>query len=528
MKKMQMKPQILCRLVLILFLVNTLSISLVFGASQISIGEKKPKNNGLVETMNLILRVEVLRNEEPLGNAWVHFYIDGERIGVEFTELDGVAVFHVNKMIELGYHNWRVRVNRQPYDSYWSPVWRFNYQPRPVLTLYSKYGETFGERSYTYGKLVSFEVEEPIISLGEGKRLLFTGWTSYQENGYTGLDAEGSVLMLEDIREIASWETQYFLNMSSDLPKHVYPKSGWYDEGDNQGIYVEPPYGTEFLYWIGSGNYSYSGEDVYHTIEMNGPIMEEAVFMREEYVLSVMSEFGDPLGDGVYPAWENASFGVEDRYLYTDQGVRLVLTGWSSDSQFGYDGNSTMYQVEVAEDIVETAIWELQYYIHIDSTEGGNVTTESGWVNENTEVILNAITLEGYTFMGWIGVGEVSYTGLESNYSLVVASPVNETAKWRKQYRVEVDSVLSADGAGVYLDGDSVTLEAKKSDGLIVRTMFKKWSGDVDSTNNPFTFNIHRDMYVSAQYDKDYTLFLGIFVVVIGVVGVFFLRLLRS
>jgi hypothetical protein len=515
-------------LVFIIILINTLTINTTLGATQISIGEKKPGNNEVVETMNLVLRVEVLKDGEPLGDAWVHFYIDGERVGVEYAESDGIAVFYVNKMVELGYHTWKVRVTRQPYDSYWSPVWRFNYQPRPVLTLYSKYGETFGEGNHTYGKSVSFGVKEPIISLGEGKRLLFNGWTSYQENGYTGLDAESNVLMVEDIREIASWKTQFFVNMSSDLPKHVYPKSGWYDEGDNLGIFVEPPDGTDFLYWRGYGNYSYSGEDMYQTVVMNGPIFEEAVFMREEYVLDVVSEFCEPWGGGVYLAWENVSFGVDNSFFYMNQGVRWVLTGWSSNSRFGYEGNSTTYQIEVAEDIMEKAIWEKQFYVHVSSTEGGNVTTESSWVNENSEIILNAIAQDGYKFMGWAGSGEASYTGLENNFTLVVSSPVNETAMWKKQHKVEIYSELPVDGSGIYLDGESVTLEAKKSDGLIVRTVFKKWSGDLDSINNPLSFNIHKDMYVSAHYEKNYTVFLGILLLVIGVVGIYFLRLLRS
>ena len=523
-----MNSKRLLHLFLFVIFLAMLSTDYVDCASPFVIGDRKPVYNGKVETMKVVLRVEVLKNGQPFPYAFVHFFVDDEWVGYEMTDAEGIARVSAGPQETLGYHNWRVRVDKQGYDSYWSSVWRFNYQPRPVLTLESKFGDTFGVGNYTYGETASFGVVEPIIILGEGERLIFDRWVSYQDNGYTGFDSQSQLLMVNDIREIAEWKTQYYLDMSCDLPQFVYPKSGWYDEGDSLGIRVVPLEGVVFQYWDGSGNQSYSGSDIYASIKMNGPVKEQAFFIREEYSFNVESTYGNTWGSGRYSAWDNASFGVSDRYIYTNKGERWVFTGWSSDSNIGYTGNLTEYQIPIGEDIRQTTEWKKQYYVEVQGGEGGNVTTLSDWMDEGTEVTLNAVTEEGYSFRGWSGSGDASYTGSDSNYTLTVSSPINETANWKEQFSVNIESGLPATGRGSYLDGDTVTLEAQKADGLIVRRMFKQWTGDISSTNNPFTFTIDQDIDVSTVYEKNYTIFLGLMGVVILAVGIFFLRMIKE
>ncbi len=500
----------------------------VNGATDFYLGSRTPTHNSKVENVSVILTVKVLRNAEPLANVWAHFYVDDEWVGVQLTNSDGVARIGTGALDSLGYHSWRVRLDKQGSDAYWSSIWRFNYQPRPKLTLESEYGEVFGEGNYTYGQAATFGIVQPIIEIGEGKRLVFQRWISFQENSYSGAAPQSQVTMINDIRERAEWKTQYYLNMSCDLPKFVFPKSGWYDEGVLLGIRVEPPPGTEFQYWEGSGNESYSGTDAYHTINMIGPVKEEAFFERDEYILSVESEYSDTWGSGVYDAWDNASFGVFDRQVYTAKGVRWVFNGWSSDSKYGYDGDLSEYQLEISENITESASWQRQYFVSIEGGEGGNVTGLSDWLDEGTEINIAAQTLDGYKFTGWAGSGAASYNGLENEVSLIVGSPINETASWKKEYRVVVESELQATGSGTYLDGDIVTIEAQKAEGLIIRSVFKKWSGDIDSVNNPFNFTLHGDMEIDAVYEKNYNIFIGILIAIIGAVGVIFYRMYRE
>lgn len=515
-------------LVLLLVMLNTVSIFMVYSAPIFYVGDRSPAYNGKVETMKVILRVEVLSNGKPYPFAFVHFFVDDEWVGYEISDSNGIARISAGTLDTLGYHNWKVRVDKQGFDSYWSSVWRFNYQPRPFLKLESKFGETFGECNYTYGTTASFGVVEPVISLGEGKRMIFDGWVSYQQNGYTGSISNGQVLMVNDIIEYAEWKTQYYLDMSCDLPQCVYPKSGWYDEGNRIGVRVVAIEGVEFHGWVGLGNESYTGNETYASIKMSGPVKQQALFLREDYSFNVMSAHGDVWGGGVYYAWDNVSFGLADSVVEAGEDSRWVFMGWSRDSKLGYKGNETSAQISLGGDITQTANWKKQHYVAVECGEGGNVTTQSGWFDEGSKIVLEARTLDGYKFIGWSGIGDSSYSGNGNNVTLAVYSPVSETASWKKQHKVNIDSELPATGRGIYLDGDSVTLEAKKVEGLIVRRIFKQWTGDICSTNNPFTFKINRDMEIATVYEKNYTIFLGLMGVVIIAVGAFFLRMIRQ
>ncbi len=60
--------------------------------------------------------------------------------------------------------------------------------------------------------------------------------------------------------------------------------------------------------------------------------------------------------------------------------------------------------------------------------QGGLVLDASGWYNIGTTQIINAFPKPEWKFGGWNGTGVGSYTGLNSNSSILVEAPVNETA----------------------------------------------------------------------------------------------------
>jgi len=275
--------------------------------------------------------------------------------------------------------------------------------------------------------------------------------------------------------------------------------------------------GTEFLYWVGSGNESYSGMDMSKAIRIYSPIDQEAFFEREEYQLNINSEYSNTFGSGMYPAWENVSFGLESGNVYLSEGERVHFTGWVSDSSYGYEGNSTEYYIHLAEDITQEANWVKQYLVNVSSTEGGNVSTPSGWMEENSEIVLTTTGEQDFRFVGWIGEGEGSYSGLEKNHTIDVKGPITEKADWRQMFYVYVNSSLPVEGEGQYLDGETVILRAKPNDGTLVRRVFKEWTGDLSSTINPIDFTIRKDMDITAVYSKDYLYLLiamvGLFVI---------------
>ncbi|MBD3207670.1 hypothetical protein GF319_15175 [Candidatus Bathyarchaeota archaeon] len=515
-----MKYKKIMLLISVIALVWLLSETGAAYGKSFTIKERNPGSGKRVESMVVPLTVTIYSGEEPVRNAYVWFYIDGEPVDHDLTDKNGFAGTGISGLDEFGSYKWKVRVEKTGYERIYSSEWSFNYQPRPVLTLHSNYGETYGGGDYDYNETATFGIEPTVIYLEEGKRVIFDGWDGVHKQAYTGPSVEASVNMTDDISEYAIWRTQYFLNMSCEVPPAVSPESGWFYENDIVGIYVDPLPGTEFLYWEGSGNKSYSGTAMTQSIRINGPIRQRAVFNREEFTLTINSDYGNTHGSGTYPAWENISFGVDSEDVYINEDERMHFTGWDTDSSYGYEGNKTECHIYIAEDTMQEASWVKQYYVNVTSTEGGNVSTPSGWMDENTEITLNTTGEQDYRFVGWSGQGEAHYSGMDDVHTIEVTSPIIQEANWKRVYTVTVESELPVEGEGNYLDGETATLRAQPSKGLLVRTVFKEWSGGISSTSNPLTITVTRDMEITAEYTKDYMFLLAAIIVIFVLVGI--------
>jgi hypothetical protein len=500
-------------------------LDVVYGASY-SIKNRSPRSGGKVESMVVPLKVNITSGGEPVPNANVWFYIDGEPVGHAVTNRDGFAGKGVSNLGEFKQYKWYVKVDKHGKTLIKSDPWSFNYQPRPVLTIHSDYGEPYGDGDYTYNSTAVFGIEPTVIDLNESKRVVFVEWLGIHEEGYSGPEVESSVNMTDDITEYAIWKTQYYLNMSCEVPPAVRPESGWYDEENLVGIYVDPLPGTEFIEWVGEGNQSYSGTDMSQTIKILGPIRQEAMFTRDEFTLDVVSEYGNTYGGSGYLAWENVSFGVDSEDVYLSEGERLHFTGWDSDSSNGYEGNNTEYQIYISEDMVQEANWVRQYLVNVSSTEGGNVSTPSGWVDENTELELSTTGEQDYRFVGWTGEGDGSYSGKDKNHTITVKAPTIQEANWKQIFTVTVESEYSVQGEGDYLDGEMATLQAQPSSGLLVRNKFKEWTGVVTSTSNPLTFTVRQDTKLTAVYTRDYMYLLAVVIVIFVLLAVILFKVL--
>ena len=114
---------------------------------------------------------------------------------------------------------------------------------------------------------------------------------------------------------------------------------------------------------------------------------------------------------------------------------------------------------------------------------------------------------ERVAFSGWTCYSEHGYTGEENPASLVLTNHTNEIASWKTQYYIDVvegeGQVLW--GEGWYDQGERVTLEAEKSSGFLIRTVFDGWSGDISYSSNPTTVIVTEPITVYANWRKDYT-----------------------
>ena len=84
-----------------------------------------------------------------------------------------------------------------------------------------------------------------------------------------------------------NYDTQYFLTMNTNGSGIIIPGSGWYNKGESVSIKAVPSNGFTFTLWNGSGSGSYTGNQSYSSVSMNGPITQTAIFSNSVGTITV-------------------------------------------------------------------------------------------------------------------------------------------------------------------------------------------------------------------------------------------------
>jgi M6 family metalloprotease-like protein len=176
----------------------------------------------------------------------------------------------------------------------------------------------------------------------------------------------------------------------------------------------------------------------------------------------------------------NATLTIEvEKAVSLSDEEKAVFAGWS-------DGDkNNLKTLKVTKNCFLSVNYRKQFKVSIDS--GGGSVSGGGWYNEGDSALIKAenpsILSNGKArliFIGWIG--DVSSNSTELN--LTVTHPYKISAKWLKQYYLEVKSPLGlVSGGGWYNEGDSAFIYVSQP--LIIengtRKTFLGWIGDLNS-----------------------------------------------
>ncbi|MFQ6128362.1 MAG: hypothetical protein ACE5QW_05625, partial [Thermoplasmata archaeon] len=196
------------------------------------------------------------------------------------------------------------------------------------LTVESDYGTVSGEGWYDSGNTTYAVIEgldEFCAETVGTTRHLFAQWTG-DATGTSCTQSDG-IAMNKAKTATASYQTQYHLTVNSDYGD---PQGeGWYDVGTDATFSVTTPYppdATETRYrfqaWSGDSTATTSSA----TITMDSAKEVTATWITQ-YYLTVVSDYGDPQGEGWYDAASTAEISVTSPY--TSDGVEYKFTGWS-------------------------------------------------------------------------------------------------------------------------------------------------------------------------------------------------------
>ncbi len=136
-------------------------------------------------------------------------------------------------------------------------LWSLGYR----LRIVSPYGGIASSNEYL--AYASTSISAPgRVSIGPGAIAIFKGWTGKGAGSYTGTSPTEPLLMSSNITETASWEVEYFVNVSSQYG--TASGTGWYQNGTTAayGIinttFIKEGKTFRFSGWS-NGNANYTG-----------------------------------------------------------------------------------------------------------------------------------------------------------------------------------------------------------------------------------------------------------------------------
>ncbi|SPE60417.1 conserved exported hypothetical protein [Verrucomicrobia bacterium] len=151
-------------------------------------------------------------------------------------------------------------------------------------------------------------------------------WNSWSDAG----PLTHSVSFRTEARVAASFQTQYFLDLTTTNGGAINPPSGYYNAGSNVTLTASPALGDTFLGWTGSGPGSFTGTNNPATVTMSGPLSETASFAGPlTNILTVIIN-----GSGtVTPNYNGQTLQVGQVYAMTAQPASgFLFSSWTGGS----------------------------------------------------------------------------------------------------------------------------------------------------------------------------------------------------
>lgn len=216
------------------------------------------------------------------------------------------------------------------------------------LAIGSTFGKPSGEGWHDESSTAKISIPA-VIDHGNGTRRVFVGW----EGDIISKSANEAILIDSPKNITAIWETQFFVNVKANGGD--VEGAGWYDKGNIAVLSAKPIDRTSnttreiFAGWSGDVNDKASQV----SIIVLKPINAEALWKTQHY-LKVVSDRGNPKGEGWYDKGEVARFSIETQLgLLTFQ----VFDGWEG----GSDARTADATIVMDSPKVVVAKWRTDY-----------------------------------------------------------------------------------------------------------------------------------------------------------------------
>ncbi len=235
--------------------------------------------------------------------------------------------------------------------------------------------------------------------------------------------------------------------------------------------------------------------------------------MNEEYLLTINSKYGTVTGAGWYVSGKTVTVTVDSLAQQTDS-TRYIFKKWNGTGNSSYTGVQRTVSVVMNDPVIETAEWNLQYHLKIDSRYGTPIG--AGWHNQNDRVVIGIDSLvlpvsgTRYIFDSWIGKGSTSYSGTKRVVEVTMSGSVIEQATWRTEHYLTVksspDGIASFKRSGWYAKHQTVVTDTAEQSLNLAENFYSLLYWRVDGKTvigNPKTIVMDTAHVAEAHYQID-------------------------
>ena len=189
------------------------------------------------------------------------------------------------------------------------------------------------------------------------------------------------------------------------------------------------------------------------------------------------------------------------------------------ETRYAYESGAGTFAMDSDKTI--TLIYKTQYYLTI-STNFGTVSPSSAWFDAGTTLTIEAtapsvIEGEQYVWLGWTGIGDISYSGMDNptTDAVTMNSPVSETASWRHEFRLTITTNFGTTdptiGEHWYEAGTIVAISATPPSTIDgERYVWNGWTGTgsiaYTGNDNPASITVNSPITESASWTHEYYL----------------------
>lgn len=280
-----------------------------------------------------------------------------------------------------------------------------------VISEYDTPNPPVGINEFASGTEVNAFVADDFVSNGTTGQQC-TGWIGEGSVPTSGTLAQAIFTIDEDSTITWQWETRYYVATNA-IPEEggvVKPESSWIAQDEPIELCATANPGFVFVGWDIDDDGNIDLSDNPTTTVITQAEKFTGYFEKEvtKFSLEINSEYGNPeppVGVSEFTSGTLINASVEQLIEETNGEIRHICTGFEGqgDDELTSGGTTNNVSFTINEDSAITWLWKNQFKISASAEpeEGGSVSFDSKFADENSEEEIFAETNEGWQFDGW-------------------------------------------------------------------------------------------------------------------------------